>query len=97
MEFWSENARRLSPYTPGEQPRIEGLVKLNTNECPLPPSPRALEAMREAANDSLRLYPDPESRRLARDAGAPITACAPKTSSSATARTKCWRIRSSRC
>ena len=60
MEFWSATARSLSPYTPGEQPRIEGLVKLNTNECPLPPSPRALEAMRAAANDSLRLYPDPE-------------------------------------
>lgn len=64
MEFWSATARSLSPYTPGEQPRIEGLVKLNTNECPLPPSPRALEAMRAAANDSLRLYPDPESLAL---------------------------------
>jgi histidinol-phosphate aminotransferase len=64
MEFWSATARSLSPYTPGEQPRIEGLVKLNTNECPLPPSPRALEAMRAAANESLRLYPDPESLAL---------------------------------
>lgn len=64
MEFWSATARSLSPYTPGEQPRIEGLVKLNTNECPLPPSLRALEAMRAATNDSLRLYPDPESLAL---------------------------------
>jgi histidinol-phosphate aminotransferase len=64
MEFWSATARSLSPYTPGEQPRIEGLVKLNTNESPLPPSPRALEAMRAAANDALRLYPDPESLAL---------------------------------
>ncbi len=64
MEFWSETAKALSPYTPGEQPRIEGLVKLNTNESPLPPSPRALEAMREAANDALRLYPAPESDAL---------------------------------
>ena len=64
MQFWSAVAQRLSPYTPGEQPRIEGLVKLNTNECPLPPSPRALAAMREAVNDSLRLYPDPESVAL---------------------------------
>jgi histidinol-phosphate aminotransferase len=64
MQFWSAVAQGLSPYTPGEQPRLEGLVKLNTNESPLPPSPRALEAMREAANDSLRLYPDPESTAL---------------------------------
>jgi histidinol-phosphate aminotransferase len=64
MNFWSATARDLSPYTPGEQPRIEGLVKLNTNECPLPPSPHALAAMREAADDSLRLYPDPESLAL---------------------------------
>lgn len=64
MQYWSAVARRLSPYTPGEQPRIEGLVKLNTNESPLPPSPRALAAMRDAVNDSLRLYPDPESVAL---------------------------------
>jgi histidinol-phosphate aminotransferase len=61
MDFWSDKARDLSPYTPGEQPRIEGLVKLNTNESPLPPSPRAVEAMRAAAGDALQLYPDPES------------------------------------
>lgn len=64
MQFWSALAQGLSPYTPGEQPRIEGLVKLNTNESPLPPSPRALAAMREAANESLRLYPEPESLAL---------------------------------
>ncbi len=64
MEFWSETAKALRPYTPGEQPRIKGLVKLNTNESPLPPSPRALEAMREAANDALRLYPTAESDSL---------------------------------
>jgi histidinol-phosphate aminotransferase len=64
MEFWSDKARGLSPYTPGEQPRITGLVKLNTNESPLPPSPRAIAAMREAAGDALRLYPDPESVAL---------------------------------
>ncbi len=64
MQFWSAVAQGLSPYTPGEQPRIEGLVKLNTNECPLPPSPRALQAMRDAVDGSLRLYPDPESAAL---------------------------------
>ena len=59
MKFWSETAQNLEPYTPGEQPRIEGLVKLNTNESPLPPSPRALKAMQAAAAETLRLYPDP--------------------------------------
>jgi len=64
MEFWSDKARGLSPYTPGEQPRVEGLVKLNTNESPLPPSPKAIEAMRMASAETLRLYPDPESTAL---------------------------------
>ena len=62
--FWSQLARELSPYVPGEQPRIADLVKLNTNESPFGPSPRALEAMRAAASDSLRLYPDPEATEL---------------------------------
>jgi histidinol-phosphate aminotransferase len=62
--FWSQTARALSPYVPGEQPRIADLVKLNTNESPFGPSPRALEAMRAAAADSLRLYPDPEAVEL---------------------------------
>ena len=62
--FWSQIARELSPYVPGEQPRIANLVKLNTNESPFGPSPRALEAMRAAAADSLRLYPDPEAVEL---------------------------------
>jgi histidinol-phosphate aminotransferase len=62
--FWSQTARELSPYVPGEQPRIANLVKLNTNESPFGPSPRALEAMRAAAADTLRLYPDPEATEL---------------------------------
>jgi histidinol-phosphate aminotransferase len=62
--FWSELARGLSPYVPGEQPRIPGLVKLNTNESPFGPSPKAIEAIRSTAADSLRLYPDPQSTRL---------------------------------
>ncbi len=50
----------FQPYTPGEQPADgEGWVKLNTNESPLPPSPRVIAAIKEAANDSLRLYPSP--------------------------------------
>ena len=62
--YWSELARGLSPYVPGEQPQIPGLVKLNTNECPFGPSPMAIEAVRSAAADTLRLYPDPQSTRL---------------------------------
>lgn len=62
--FWSRTARELSPYVPGEQPRIAGLVKLNTNESPFGPSPLALAAMRAAADDGLRLYPDPEASEL---------------------------------
>jgi histidinol-phosphate aminotransferase len=57
-------ARGLSPYVPGEQPRIAGLVKLNTNESPFGPSPKALAAVRAAAADTLRLYPDPRSTDL---------------------------------
>jgi len=62
--YWSQIARELSPYVPGEQPRIANLVKLNTNESPFGPSPRAVEAMQAAAADSLRLYPDPEAMEL---------------------------------
>ncbi|MEL7609186.1 MAG: histidinol-phosphate transaminase [Bacillota bacterium] len=66
MKFCNARTRALDPYTPGEQPRIENLVKLNTNENPYPPSPRAIEAMRAAVGEGLRLYPDPESVELRR-------------------------------
>ena len=56
----------LIPYVPGEQPRIDGLVKLNTNENPYPPSPNVVAAITSAAVDGLQLYPDPESRALRR-------------------------------
>jgi Aminotransferase class I and II len=56
----------LRPYVPGEQPRASNLIKLNTNESPLGPSPRALEAIRAAAADTLRLYPDPQATALRR-------------------------------
>ena len=65
-EFWSDRIRDAVPYVPGEQPRDRKFVKLNTNECPYPPSPRALEAIRAAADSSLRLYPDPECLSLRR-------------------------------
>ena len=62
--FWSQIVRELSPYVPGEQPHIPNLVKLNTNESPFGPSPLALEAMRAAVADTLRLYPDPDATEL---------------------------------
>ena len=62
--FWSDLVHNLMPYVPGEQPRISGLVKLNTNESPIGPSPRVVEAIRAEAGETLRLYPDPESTRL---------------------------------
>ncbi|GAB3363519.1 MULTISPECIES: histidinol-phosphate transaminase [Giesbergeria] len=62
--FWSAVVHGLTPYVPGEQPKIDNLVKLNTNEHPYGPSPRALEAIRSATNDSLRLYPDPNADAL---------------------------------
>jgi len=62
--FWSRLTHDLRPYLPGEQPRMAGLVKLNTNESPFGPSPRALEAIRGEATDGLRLYPDPEAIAL---------------------------------
>ena len=63
-EFWSRRIQNITPYTPGEQPKDRQFIKLNTNECPYPPSPRVIEAIREAADGRLRLYPDPECREL---------------------------------
>ncbi|EJZ20910.1 histidinol-phosphate transaminase [Rhizobium sp. Pop5] len=62
--YWSDIVSKLRPYVAGEQPRITGLVKLNTNENPYGPSPRALEAIRQATDDRLRLYPDPAGTEL---------------------------------
>lgn len=62
--YWNERTRGLSPYVPGEQPRERKYIKLNTNENPYPPSPATLAAIREAAADSLRLYPDPTALEL---------------------------------
>jgi histidinol-phosphate aminotransferase len=58
--YWNNRTKNLSPYIPGEQPRDRKFIKLNTNENPYPPSPKVIEAIQKAANDSLRLYPDPE-------------------------------------
>jgi len=62
--FWSDVVKGLTPYVPGEQPKLANLVKLNTNENPYGPSPRALEAIRAATGESLKLYPDPNAEQL---------------------------------
>ena len=62
--FWSDVVKGLKPYVPGEQPKLANLVKLNTNENPYGPSPRALEAIRAATGESLKLYPDPNAEQL---------------------------------
>ena len=95
--FWSSLTHDLRPYVPGEQPRMADLVKLNTNENPLGPSPRALEAIRGEAADTLRLYPDPQAISAAGCAGQPTIRCGPNRCSSATARTRCWRTPSPPC
>lgn len=67
MRFWSPAVRELEPYVPGEQPKIQNLLKLNTNENPYPPSPKVVEAVQAVlANsaDVLRLYPDPDATML---------------------------------
>lgn len=60
--FWSPVVRELTPYIPGEQPKIDNLIKLNTNENPYGPSPKAIAAMQASIGDALRLYPNTESQ-----------------------------------
>lgn len=67
MRFWSPTVRELQPYVPGEQPKIQNLLKLNTNENPYPPSSKvvaAVQAVLENSADALRLYPDPDASEL---------------------------------
>lgn len=64
MKDWEKNIRRVVPYTPGEQPKIQNIIKLNTNENPYPPSKRAVEAAKNFDMDRLRLYPDPTASVL---------------------------------
>ncbi|MDD6201560.1 MAG: histidinol-phosphate transaminase [Lachnospiraceae bacterium] len=61
---WEENVRKVIPYVPGEQPKKADIVKLNTNECPYPPSPMIQKAMEAFPYESLRRYPDPQATRL---------------------------------
>lgn len=60
--FWSEMAERALPYTPGEQPQDQQYIKLNTNECPYPPTPWLGQL--DFAKEGLRLYPDPTAENL---------------------------------
>jgi histidinol-phosphate aminotransferase len=62
--YWNSLVSKLEPYVPGEQPRVQNLIKLNTNEHPYGPSPKVLAAIAAQTNDSLRLYPDPTALEL---------------------------------
>ena len=62
MNSWRDNVRKVEPYTPGEQPKEEGVIKLNTNENPYPPSDKIKEAMSGIKN--LRKYPDPAATKF---------------------------------
>jgi histidinol-phosphate aminotransferase len=75
--FIRRNVRDLHPYVPGEQPKIKGLIKLNTNENPYPPSPRVLKAVKEATDARLRLYPNPTAQLL-REKLAKLHCCDPR-------------------
>ena len=63
---WEENVRRVVPYTPGEQPKKSGVIKLNTNENPYPPAPGVGKALAALDVEKFRLYPEfPEQTELA--------------------------------
>lgn len=64
MKKWETYVRKVIPYVPGEQPREERMIKLNTNENPYPPAPGVLRALREFDADRLRLYPEPDCATL---------------------------------
>jgi histidinol-phosphate aminotransferase len=77
MSYARKNIEQMHGYVPGEQPKVTGLIKLNTNECPYPPSPKVIAALKTALDDRLRLYPDPSSagirERLAAQFGFPAS------------------------
>lgn len=64
MADWENNIRKVTPYVPGEQPKIQNIIKLNTNENPYPPAPGVVRALREMDTDLLRRYPDPAASLL---------------------------------
>ena len=63
-KYWSDIVHKLTPYVPGEQPKLNNLIKLNTNENPYGPSPKVIAALQLEATETLRLYPDPNSDKL---------------------------------
>ncbi len=64
MKLWEKNIRRVLPYVPGEQPNIEGMIKINTNENPYPPAPGVAKILKEMDTDLLKRYPDPTIKLL---------------------------------
>src|ERR1700722_7730185 len=69
--------REMHGYVPGEQPKVKGLIKLNTNENPYPPSPKGLAAVKAATDGRLRLYPNPTAQAL-RERLAKLHSCKPE-------------------
>lgn len=61
---WEKYVRKVEPYVPGEQPKSKKVIKLNTNECPYPPSKKVKKALRRIDSNRLRLYPDPQAEEL---------------------------------
>jgi histidinol-phosphate aminotransferase len=64
IDAWREKLIKIEPYVPGEQLKVPGLIKLNTNENPFPPSPGVIDAIRNFDSDGLSLYPDISGRKL---------------------------------
>ena len=64
MRAWEANVRKVTPYTPGDQPNRPKMIKLNTNENPYPPAPGVRNVLEKFDPDCLRLYPDPKASLL---------------------------------
>ena len=66
MRGWEKNVRKVVPYVPGEQPKEENIIKLNTNENPYPPAPGVKLALERLEAEHLKKYPDPAATELVR-------------------------------
>ena len=64
MSNWEKNLRQIEPYVPGEQSKNQNIIKLNANENPYPPSPKAIEALKNIDANRLRLYPNANASKL---------------------------------
>lgn len=62
--FLSKRYSKIEPYTPGEQPKTQNLIKLNTNESPFPPSPKVIQALNNEEVSKLNLYSDPDTKEV---------------------------------